>query len=165
MILINLKVAYTPGAKDYFETKRQCIDASTTDFTDISVAVVTDKDTDVINDIYKTMFGIPIFVFSDNTECKDTELKNKIYRWVNIREYDADMVNSEIDLAADQYELRTLPPFFEALNNYVARKNQQFNCPGHQGENTLKSIRLEDTCMIFSEKTSLHLTCAMPMLN
>jgi len=52
---------------------------------------------------------------------------------VYLKGYDKSILDIEIDSAAEQYELRTLLPFFETLNEYVALKNQPFNCPGHQG--------------------------------
>ena len=131
--MISLKIAYTPGVEDYFSKTRDRVLVGQTDYTDISAAVLTDQDLDVIEEIYKTMFGIPVFVFSETSEFVYPELKDKVYRWVYLKSYDRSILDIEIDNAAEQYELRTLPPFFEALDEYVALKNQPFNCPGHQG--------------------------------
>lgn len=130
--MIQLKIACTPGAQDYFTKKRERVLVGQTDYTDIAAVVITDQDLDVIEEVHKTMFGIPVFVFSESSEYVLPELKDKVYRWIYAKSYDMGIVDIEIDNAAAQYELRTLPPFFEALSEYVGLKNQAFNCPGHQ---------------------------------
>jgi ornithine decarboxylase len=130
--MIQLKIACTPAVEDYFTKKRNRVMIGQTDYTDIAAAVVSDQDLDIIDEIHQTMFGIPVFVFSETSEYVYPELKDKVYRWIYLKSYDKGIVDIEIDNAAEQYELRTLPPFFEALNEYVALKNQPFNCPGHQ---------------------------------
>jgi len=130
--MIQLKIAYTPGVEDLFTKKRERVQIGQTDYTDIAAAVVTDQDLDVIDEIHQTMFGIPVFVFSETSEYAYPELRDKVYRWIYLKGYDKGILDIEIDNAAEQYELRMLPPFFEALNEYVALKNQPFNCPGHQ---------------------------------
>ncbi len=129
----SLKIAYTPSVKDLFSTQRPMIEASATDYTDIAAAVVSDKDLDIINAIDETKFGVPIFVFSEDQEEPDDEMNELVYRWVYVKDLNAGIVDNEIEAAAEQYEWRVLPPFFETLSNYMELKNQQFNCPGHQG--------------------------------
>ncbi len=130
--MISLKIAFSPGTEGFFSTKRHLVSLGETDYTDISAAVITDQDLDFADEIYKTMFGIPVFVFSETSEYVYPELKDKVYRWVFSKGYDKAILDIELENAVEQYELRTLPPFFEALNEYVALKNQPFNCPGHQ---------------------------------
>lgn len=127
-----LKIGYSPSVRQYFSTERNLIDIHETDYTDIAAAVVSDKDLDVILAIYETRFEVPVFVFSDEQEYMNRDLKEKIYRWVYTKELDRAIVDTEIENAAEQYEWRVLPPFFETLSNYIDLKNQQFNCPGHQ---------------------------------
>jgi len=129
----SLKIAYTPSVKDLFSTQRPMIEAAATDYTDIAAAVVSDKDLDIINAIDETKFGVPIFVFSEEKEEPDDEMNELVYRWVYVKDLNAGIVDNEIEAAAEQYEWRVLPPFFETLSNYMELKNQQFNCPGHQG--------------------------------
>ena len=129
----SLKIAYTPSVKGLFTTARPVIEADATDYTDIAAAVVSDQDLDVIHAIDETKFGVPIFVFSENQEEPDDEMNELVYRWVYTKDLNAGIVDNEIEAAAEQYEWRVLPPFFETLSNYMELKNQQFNCPGHQG--------------------------------
>ena len=128
----SLKIAYSPSVRQYFTTKRTLIDVKDTDYTDIAAAVVSNKDKEIIRDIYETRFEVPVFVFSEDREYIDEEIKEEIYRWVYTKGMNRDIVDNEIESAAEQYEWRVLPPFFETLSNYIDLKNQQFNCPGHQ---------------------------------
>lgn len=130
--MLTLKIACSERARDFFSSKRELLQLHETDYTDISVAILTDQDLEMIEEIDRTKFGIPIFVFSETNEYASAELKNRVYRWVYVPGYDRSILNIEIENAADQYELRTLPPFFEALSEYVKLKKQPFNCPGHQ---------------------------------
>jgi len=43
--------------------------------------VLTDHDLNAIEEIHETMFGIPVFVFSETSEFAYPELKDKVYRW------------------------------------------------------------------------------------
>lgn len=127
-----LKIAYSPSVRSYFSTERTLIDIGDTDYTDIAAAVVSDRDRELIHAIYETRFEVPVFVFSETREYMDDDLKEQVYRWVYTEELNQDIVDNEIETAAEQYEKRMLPPFFETLSNYIDLKNQQFNCPGHQ---------------------------------
>lgn len=127
-----LKIAYSPSVRDYFSTKRALIEVKDTDYTDIAAAVVSDEDREIIKEIYETRFEVPVFVFSKTREYMDEAMQGEVYRWVYIRDLNQEIVDNEIENAAEQYEWRMLPPFFETLSNYIDLKNQQFNCPGHQ---------------------------------
>lgn len=128
-----LKIAYSPSVRDYFSTKRALIEIKDTDYTDIAAAVVSDEDREIIKEIYETRFEVPVFVFSKTREYMDETMQEEVYRWVYVRDLNQEIVDNEIENAAEQYEWRMLPPFFETLSNYIDLKNQQFNCPGHQG--------------------------------
>lgn len=129
----SLKIAYTESVRELFSTSRPMIDAKDTDYTDIAAAVVSDNDIDIIKAIDDTKFGVPVFVFSYDKEEPDDDLNELVYRWVYVKDLNRGIVDNEIESAAEQYEWRVLPPFFETLSNYMDLKNQQFNCPGHQG--------------------------------
>ncbi|ERI92590.1 Orn/Lys/Arg decarboxylase, major domain protein [Clostridiales bacterium oral taxon 876 str. F0540] len=129
----QLKIAYTAEAKEYFSTKRDLILAENTDFTDVAAVVVTDADAGLVNKIYDTKFGIPVFVVLKNIDKLDSELAKKVYRVIDGSNFDSNLYNRELENAASQYEENVLPPFFRALSNYVERGNLQFDCPGHQG--------------------------------
>lgn len=128
----SLKIGYSPSVEPYFSTKRNLISIDKTDYTDIAVAILSDQDMDIIDAIYKTRFEVPVFVFSEDREFADPEIRDHIYRWVYTGNLNRDIVDNEIESAAEQYEWRVLPPFFETLSNYIDLKNLQFNCPGHQ---------------------------------
>lgn len=131
-LLRSLKIAYSPEVRQYFSTKRNLIEAKDTDYTDIAAAVVSNKDRDIIREIYDTRFEVPVFVFSEDEEYINQDMREMIYRWVYVGSLNRDIIDNEIETAAEQYEWRVLPPFFETLSNYIDLKNQQFNCPGHQ---------------------------------
>ena len=130
--MLTLKIACSDRARAYFSTNRELIGINETDYTDISATILTDQDLSSIDGIHRTRFGLPVFVFSETTESVPSELKDQVYHWIYVPGYDRGILDIEIENAAEQYELRTLPPFFEALSEYVKLKNQPFNCPGHQ---------------------------------
>ena len=106
-----LKIGYSQAAAGLFSTNRMLMPAEGTDFTDIAAAVVTDSDTDIINNIFETCFGIPVFVFSNDADSIESSFKERIYRLVNQRSYSPSIINNEIEVAAVQYEERMLPFF------------------------------------------------------
>lgn len=129
----HLKIACTEEAKEYFSTDRSLVLAKNTDYTDVSVAVFTDSDIDLINDAYNTKFGVPIFVILKGEGKLNSELLKKIYHVIDGNKFDEKLYSREIETAARQYEEKILPPFFKTLSNYVEKGNIQFDCPGHQG--------------------------------
>lgn len=129
----KLKIAYSPAVEHLFSTDRDRIPISETEFTDIAAAVVSEQDTDVIEAIFETRFELPVFVYAFGDAAPDQALAEKVYRWQYVSRMDRTIADTELKRAADQYEMRMLPPFFETLSNYVEKNNLQFNCPGHQG--------------------------------
>lgn len=129
----KLKIAYTAETREYFSTNRSLVLAEETDFTDVAAVVLTDSDVKLINDVYETKFGIPVFVVLKNVDKLDNELSKKVYRVIDGSTFDSKLYSRVIETAANQYEEKVLPPFFKALSNYVERGNIQFDCPGHQG--------------------------------
>lgn len=131
--MLYFKIACTEESKEYFSTNRSLVLAEDTDYTDVAAVVVTDYDTDHINDVYDTKFGIPVFVVLKHTKKLDRELAKKVYHVIDGSNFDLNLYTREIETAASQYEENILPPFFKTLSNYVERGNLQFDCPGHQG--------------------------------
>ncbi|WP_329604030.1 ornithine decarboxylase [Clostridium hydrogenum] len=125
----HLKIACSMEAEKYFSTIRDLVLVQDTDYTDVAAVVLTDLDIEFIKDINDTKFGIPIFLILKNSD-KSIE---KVYSIVTENEVDKKLYSREIEDAANQYEERLLPPFFETLANYVEKENIQFDCPGHQG--------------------------------
>ncbi|MGF7430610.1 ornithine decarboxylase [Thermoanaerobacterium thermosaccharolyticum] len=134
----RLKIAYTPDSKEYFSTDRSLVLAKDTDYTDVAAVVLTDSDIDLIDDIYNTKFGIPVFIVLKNVDNFDSALTRKVYRVIDGNKYDTKLYSREIETAARQYEENILPPFFKVLSDYVERGNLQFDCPGHQGGQYLR---------------------------
>lgn len=129
----HFKVAFTTESIKYFKTNRDLVLAEGSDYTDIAVAVLTDKDIELINRIYDTKFNIPIFVVLTEEEKLDKETAKKVYRVIDSNIYNQNLYNREIETAARNYEESALPPFFKVLSDYVEQGNLQFDCPGHQG--------------------------------
>lgn len=129
----QFKVAFTEESIKYFKTNRSLILAENTDFTDVAVAVLTDIDEELINKVYDTKFGIPIFLVATKDKDIDKEIAKKIYRIIDEDEFNKNLYNREIEVAARNYEENVLPPFFKTLSRYVEEGNLQFDCPGHQG--------------------------------
>jgi ornithine decarboxylase len=132
-IMNKFKVAFTEESIKYFKTSRALILSENTDFTDVAVAVVTDIDIELINKIYETKFGIPIFVVVRKDKFINKDISKKVYRIIDENEFNKNLYNREIEAAARNYEENVLPPFFKALSSYVEEGNLQFDCPGHQG--------------------------------
>ena len=129
----QLKVAYTSGAKEYFTVNRNLVLAVNTDYTDVAAVVVTDSDIKIIEEVYNTKFGIPVFVIQKNGEKLSKELEAKVFEIFNGENLDVYTNSDKIEIAANEYESKMLPPFFKILSNYVEMENFQFDCPGHQG--------------------------------
>lgn len=129
----RLRIAYTAESKEYFSTDRNLVLAENTDYTDVAAVVLTDSDTDLIDKVYDTKFGIPVFVVLRDSEKLPGDLVKKVYRVIDVHVFDLNLNSREIETAACQYEENVLPPFFKALSDYVERGNLQFDCPGHQG--------------------------------
>jgi ornithine decarboxylase len=129
----HLKIACTTESKEYFSTNRDLVLATDTDYTDIGVVILTDADMDLINDAHNTKFEIPIFVILKNTDKLNEELVKKVHHVIDGNKLDVEIYSKEIEVAANKYEEKVLPPFFKTLVNYVKKENLQFDCPGHQG--------------------------------
>ncbi|MDP4177849.1 MAG: ornithine decarboxylase [Bacillota bacterium] len=129
----HFKIACTEESKKYFTTDRILVLIEDTDYTDIAAAVLTDLNTEAIDDIYNTKFGIPIFVILKDKLELDKKLTKKVFRVIDGNKFDAKLYSREIESAASQYAENALPPFFKALSSYVEKGNIQFDCPGHQG--------------------------------
>jgi ornithine decarboxylase len=129
----HLKIACSAEAKQYFSTERDLVLADATDYTDVAAVVVTEKDSNIINVVDNTKFGVPVFVIAVGEEKLSSTLSSKACKIFNGSSLDINAVNAELEAAARQYEDNVLPPFFKTLTEYVERENLQFDCPGHQG--------------------------------
>ena len=129
----NLKIIYTQQSKEYFKTNRKLVLSDDTDYTEVCAAVLTDNDLNLIDDIYNTKFGIPIFVILKNINKLDDKFTDKVSYIIKASDINLENYSKEIESLAKKYEDKMLPPFFKKLNDYTKRDNLQFDCPGHQG--------------------------------
>lgn len=131
---LHLKIAVAPNTKELFSTTRDTVDVNSTDFVDVAAVVLLDSDLNMIKVVESTKFGIPIFVFTNNSNKLPDEILKHIYHVLDINDhYQNQLYNHEIESAACDYEENLLPPFFKTLKNYSERGMIQFDCPGHQG--------------------------------
>lgn len=130
----KLKIASTEEASQFFDTDREVVSATDTDFVDVAAVVVNEDDTDIVDAVEATKFDIPVFVISKDATKVSPDMMAKIYHILDLNNsYDHRLYDREIEHAAAQYEDGILPPFFKELKAYVERGNIQFDCPGHQG--------------------------------
>lgn len=128
-----LKVACTMTSMAYLTTGRGIVLIDETDFTDVAAVVLTDLDTKWIDKVSETKFGIPIFVVMRNGKNLDETFSEENHWVLDGKHSDIKTNSHEIEIAADEYQDKVLPPFFKTLANYMEMHNVQFNCPGHQG--------------------------------
>lgn len=130
----NLKIACTESAQQFFTPvgNREVIGMDHTDFTDVAVVVLTDKEIDYVEKVEATGFGIPIAVINDGGQIPD-EVLGHVRFVVGNEAVDQNLRTRQIEDLASQYETKALPPFFKALSEYVDAGKSQFDCPGHQG--------------------------------
>ena len=129
----SLKVACTMTSMAYISTGRDIVLIEETDFTDVAAVILTDLDTKWIDKVADTKFGIPVFVVMRNGKTMDEKFAEKVYCVLDGTHPDTKNNSHQIEIAADEYQDKVLPPFFKTLANYMEMHNVQFNCPGHQG--------------------------------
>ncbi len=128
-----LKIACTMATMTHFTTGRNISLLDETDFTDVAAVVMTDLETEWIDTVVNTQFGIPIFVIMRDGRVLDPSLESKVYRALEGTKAKVKRNSHAVEIAAGNYQDRVLPPFFHALTNYMEMHNFQFDCPGHQG--------------------------------
>ncbi len=129
----QLKIACSLESESFFSTDRKIIRLEETDYTDVAAVVLTDAETDLIETVENTKFGIPVFVILKNSDKLEDRFVGNVYHILDGSHFDAKRYSGQIEDAAAQYEADLLPPFFNVLNDYVNKGNIQFDCPGHQG--------------------------------
>jgi ornithine decarboxylase len=129
----RLSIGFTADAAQLFTTARSKVDLAVSDLTEVAAAVVSHEDGEIIRRIIDSCMGIPIFVFAANDGVVDADIRENAFRILKRTGGPQTLIDRDIENAALQYETRMLPPFFEALNDYIELKNLPFDCPGHQG--------------------------------
>ncbi len=133
--MTKLKIAYTEKAMEIFGVLegREAVKVADTDFTDVAVVVITDRDEAVLAAEAISAFRIPVILVKTKGGAVKDELLAKVYRVLDLSETDHDFYERQIESAAGSYEKKLLPPFFGDLKKYVENGYSQFDCPGHQG--------------------------------
>ena len=131
----HLKIAFSHKAQFYFGSMegRTNVELSQTDFTDVGAIVISESDTDVLENELVQSFGIPVFLVVFDKSVDISPFIGKVERVIDGSTTNFDLYKRQIEAAAAKYEASMLPPFFQALANYVEDGNSQFDCPGHQG--------------------------------
>ena len=93
----NLKIIYTPKSRKYINSNRELILSSSNNYTDVCVAVLTDSDLNLIDSIYNTKFGIPIFVILENTTNLSDNFKTKVDNITLSSHINRESYNKEIE--------------------------------------------------------------------
>ena len=131
----HLKIAFSHKAQFYFGSMegRTNVELSQTDFTDVGAIAISESDTDVLENELVQSFGIPVFLVVFDKSVDISPFIGKVERVIDGSTTNFDLYKRQIEAAAAKYEASMLPPFFQALANYVEDGNSQFDCPGHQG--------------------------------
>jgi ornithine decarboxylase len=124
---IAASVAVAPNLS--LNTMRDVVTLDNTDFTDVAAVVVSLADTrsGVLALLRHTGFNLPVFVANAFDEevlqlpGVTGEINGAPEEWERLED------------AAQEYESKLLPPFFDTLMRYVDMQNSTFACPGHQG--------------------------------
>lgn len=132
--MLKLKICHSPLVKKYFDSARDLVSITDTDFTDVGAIILTKEDVyEYIDRIEATQFGIPVFVVLNEGETLQDEYLSRVYHIQDLNSYDINLYSRQIETAASLYEGKMLPPFFKMLSEYVEMGNLAFDCPGHQG--------------------------------
>ena len=131
----HLKIAFSHKAQFYFGSMegRTNVELSQTDYTDVGAIVISESDTDVLENELVQSFGIPVFLVVFDKSVDISTFIGKVERVIDGSTTNFDLYKRQIEAAAAKYEASMLPPFFQALANYIEDGNSQFDCPGHQG--------------------------------
>ena len=135
-----LSIAASEDAKQYFSTKRSIVDAYTdADFTDVAAVVITDEDQELVDKVYNTYFGIPVFMVMTGKVEVPAETRRKVFHFIDNDKAYRNIYDGEIESAAEEYEEKMLPPFFKNLVEYSQKGKLSFTTPGHHnGKSFLK---------------------------
>ncbi|MCT4710774.1 ornithine decarboxylase SpeF [Enterobacteriaceae bacterium H11S18] len=131
----SLKIALNRNCPDCFTTTRDVANLLATDFVDVAAVVlsVPDLHSGMLEEVELTGFGLPVFVATLENETIPAEYLTRITGVFEKSETQADYYGRQLEAAAIKYEKALLPPFFDAMVDYVGQGNSAFDCPGHQG--------------------------------
>ncbi|MCL2896656.1 ornithine decarboxylase [Brenneria tiliae] len=129
----QLKIAANAALAGRLITGREIVALSQTDFTDVAAVVVSIEEArcGILSLLHHTGFTIPAFVVPNNEADSPSEMLPAGSAWLPLDE--AGEHAAVLESAAQAYQDRMLPPFFDTLIKYVDMENTTFACPGHQG--------------------------------
>lgn len=143
--MTELKVVVSEQAESVVGilTKRDVIRPHQTDFTNVGAVIICDCEIDTLKSTPVKVFDIPVFVVRTGTgmeglspnqvsQAEDTVLRDA-YAVLDDEPSEREFYIRRLETAVQNYEHRSLPPFFRSLRRYVELGNSQFDCPGHQG--------------------------------
>ena len=102
----RLKIAYSSHALHMFGSigKRGIVDVFSTDFTDVSAVVITDKDTKALENPRIHAFEIPVFLILTELARDRAELIGQAYSIIDPEDGDKHLYARQIEGAALRYE-------------------------------------------------------------
>lgn len=119
-------------AKELVNLGRVLVEAETADYTDVGAVILDEGCLDeAVESIAALGYGIPVFVVTDGEI--SSEFYSKITGVIDLDQQTVTYYARQVNEAAAKYEAKLLPPFFNAVMNYVEMGNSAFDCPGHQG--------------------------------
>lgn len=143
--MTELKVVVSEHAESVVGilTKRDVIRPNQTDFTNVGAVIICDCEIDILKSTPVKVFDIPVFVVRTGTgmeglspnqvaQAEDAVLRDA-YAVLDDEPSEREFYIRRLETAVQNYEHRSLPPFFRSLRRYVELGNSPFDCPGHQG--------------------------------
>jgi ornithine decarboxylase len=127
-------IAVNPEVARFVDTRRQVVDATSSDFTDVSAVVLAAEDlgNGIVSRLNATGFDLPLFVVAGPEDNVDLDV-NGVTGVLASDEQNAEFFGRMVETSAAAYDDGVLPPFFGALSRYERRGYSAFDCPGHQG--------------------------------
>ncbi len=131
----KLTIAASQEARKAFAAERTVVDIRSSDLTESSVIVMTAAEASrgLLSRVKAHAFNIPIVLVKDGIGEFPEDLIGQVSQVIDDNPTNLAYNGRQIDAAAQRYEDSLLPPFFGALEKYVAEGKSQFDCPGHQG--------------------------------
>lgn len=128
----QFKIALCREAKSLIISNRKVIEISDLEKHVDIAAIVCSKNDFPTDNALKLRNNIPIFYLEDGAD-ETFHTQISFTGIFSTNGSDKRELNSQLAIAAQEYEASVLPPFLNALTEYVARGNTTFACPGHQG--------------------------------
>ncbi|ETI88911.1 MAG: Ornithine decarboxylase, partial [Negativicoccus succinicivorans DORA_17_25] len=110
------------------------IDNFEVDLTSAAVVIVTEDETNCLQQFIDSALNIPMFVIRTRRGTQiPLDLLAAGVHVMDVNEFDRDLFGRQIEQAAKDYEKGILPPFFREMTEYVGTGNMTLATPGHHG--------------------------------